>query len=109
MIGAAASGASGGAAVPGAQRERTALAWSRTALVVLVGGGLLVRVNAAVPLLQVVGYVAMAAGAVIGALAARRTRPDGPAYARRGALPAVGMGATVMGLAALASIVARLG
>lgn len=66
----------------GLQRERTALAWNRTALALLVCGSLLIR-HLGSPLFDlrhVPAYVALAAGAAVLVLAARderfRTRGD---------------------------------
>lgn len=90
----------------GVQRERTALAWGRTALVVMVGGALLVRGNVARPLLQVPGYLALAVGALLVPWSARRGRAS--RATPHAALRAVGLGATALGLAAVAGIAAQL-
>ena len=73
----------------GLQRERTALAWDRTALALILVGALVVRsMGDRTPLWQVPGYLAVAWGAVLLALdAGPRRRPraaaDAPLRTRR--------------------------
>lgn len=85
----------------GLQRERTALAWNRTALAIMACGALLVRAGLGTPLVQVPGLAALGAGAVLFSQAHRRgAQQDGPA--RVGLLRLVGAGTLLLSVAALA-------
>ena len=58
----------------GAQQERTELAWTRTAMAVVVVGALMLRVGALAggPVLLIPGFVLLALGAIIFDRSARR-------------------------------------
>lgn len=89
---------------PGLQRERTALAWNRTAVAVVVVALLLVRSGlvTAQPALAVLGTVLLAAAAGIVLFAERRSRDERAAPHRAFALIAgVGTLACAAGLASI--------
>jgi uncharacterized membrane protein YidH (DUF202 family) len=90
----------------GLQRERTALAWTRTALALMVAGSLLIRYLGApfFDVYHVPAYSALASGLVLLWLAARdqrwRAKPD-TAPVRPGRTLAVGIAAFTVGVASL--------
>lgn len=98
----------------GLQRERTALAWNRTGLSVILAGALLVRANLDRGLLLVPGFLAAAIGAGLLVLADQRYERHGVAIAA-GETPisprlvrALGLGVLLICAAALATVLAAL-
>ena len=92
----------------GLQRERTALAWTRTGLSLMVAGSLLIRYLGAPfdDVYHLPAYSALGAGAAMLWLAARdqrwRTKADGPAVQLRpGRALVVGIAAFGLGVASL--------
>jgi uncharacterized membrane protein YidH (DUF202 family) len=102
-----------GAARGGLARERTSLAWVRTALAIVVAGALLLRSGARLGgWWQAPGLVALLAGALLLADTYRRQRqargadaPPDPAAAAA-LLRAIGLGATLLCLTSLVLLVA---
>lgn len=97
----------------GVQVERTALAWTRTALAVVVNGALLIRLADA-PALQVLGVLASVAGCALVVHANRRYRlgaaavSSGRSPADRTLVRATGIGTLTLCAVALTAIVGSL-
>jgi uncharacterized membrane protein YidH (DUF202 family) len=99
-------------AKPGLQRERTALAWDRTGLALMVTGTLLVRVGEApyAHIRHLPGYLAVAVGLGLVVHAERRyyrriAAGDSDALVSPGLARLTGLVVTLLGLAALVIIV----
>ncbi|MGE5287560.1 MAG: DUF202 domain-containing protein [Micromonosporaceae bacterium] len=89
---------------PGLARERTELAWVRTAIAFAALGGAILKVNPAV------GFPVLATSAVvwaIGRVARRPGRPGAPRGERRGLLLMITVAVTLVSLVAL--VVALVG
>lgn len=100
---------------PGLQHERTALAWDRTGLALIITGALLVRAGAPPydDLRHLPGYLAIGFGAVLFWWAARRYEirrhalRGGASVVRPGLVRVIGITTIALGLLAMTLIVLR--